>query len=75
LRIRSCRKNLLAYIVCGAEKSTDCVVFFATRREKQTGRPVHLGLRLNSMQKIQQPNLRRTFREALAAIGVRDETT
>jgi len=75
LRIRSCRRNLFAYIVCRAEKSTHCVVFFATRREKQTGRHVHLSLRLSGMQEIQQPNLRRAFREACAAIGARDGTT
>src|SRR5438876_7764381 len=45
LRIRSCRRNLFAYIVCVAGKSTDCVAFFATRREKQTGRYGDLGLR------------------------------
>src|SRR5256885_4215936 len=33
------------YIVCVAGKSTDCVAFFATRREKQTGRYGDLGLR------------------------------
>src|SRR2546430_3021661 len=36
---------LFAYIVCVAGKSTDCVAFFATRREKQTGRYGDLGLR------------------------------
>jgi len=75
LRIRTCRRNLFAYIVCRAEKSTHCVVFFATRREKQTGRHVHLSLPLSGMQEIQQPNLRRAFREARAAIGARDGTT
>jgi len=75
VRIRSRRRNLFAYIVCGAGKSTDCVVFFATRREKQTGCHLHLGLRWSSMQEIQQPNLRRAFREACAAICARDGTT
>src|SRR5205823_9991046 len=32
LRIRSCRRNLFAYIVCVAGKSTDCVAFFEIGR-------------------------------------------
>src|SRR5689334_7267190 len=40
-----CRANLFAYIFCAAKKSTDCVVFLATRCEKETGGYLHSVLR------------------------------
>src|SRR5215467_6708957 len=44
-RIRCAGRNCFAYIVCAAKKSTDCVVFLATRREKQTCRYLQRALR------------------------------
>jgi len=48
---------------------------FRDAPRKANGHHVHLSLRLSGMQEIQQPNLRRAFREARAAIGARDGTT
>src|SRR5215467_943835 len=45
LCIQSAERICFAYIVCSAEKSTDCVVFLATRHEKQTGCYLHGALR------------------------------
>jgi hypothetical protein len=51
-------ENLFAYIVCGAEKSTDRIIFFATRRETPNGLFTLWGA-ASSMQEVQHSNLRR----------------